>query len=91
LYIYHKWKKEYLVEEKTNDDIRIKVENVWYCIPGYCLIDLLSGEPKEFYGCHHIYTWAQDPLYYTSFKMVKEAIKKNKKKFISFILYGDWK
>ena len=73
-------------DHKGSDQITVKVGELKYLIPHYCLVAALWGMPDNFYPCDK-YEWADHPLYFTSIEMVKEAITANPAKFKAFILY----
>lgn len=72
---------------KGTDDFTVKVADVIYRIPNFCLADCLWGMPDEFYPCDK-YEWADHPVYFTTIEMVKTAIAGNTDKFKAFILHG---
>lgn len=74
-------------ECKTGKDIRVIVADVRYCVPWFCLSDVLWGKPDIFYPCNK-YEWADHPLYFTSIEMLKAAIIEDPSKFKAFIVYG---
>lgn len=69
---------------KSNEDITVRVNEVLYKVPSYCLVDVLWGMPDDFYPCDK-YEWADHPLYFTSIEMLREAIISNEGKFKAFI------
>ena len=71
---------------KGDDDITVSVNGTMYCIPYYCLTDVLWGMPDSFYPCDK-YEWADHPRYFTSIEMVQTAIAADEAKFKAFILY----
>lgn len=71
---------------KSHTDFTVKVGEVVYLIPNYCLTDLLWGMPDDFYPCSK-YEWADHPVYFTTIEMVKQVITEQPAKFKAFILY----
>lgn len=71
---------------KGPNDITVKVGELCYCIPNYCLVGALGSMPDSFYPCNK-YEWADHPVYFTTVEMVKEAIGVNPDKFKAFIIY----
>lgn len=71
---------------KSDKDWTVKVDEVIYRIPFYCLVDLLWGMPDDFYPCDK-WLWCDYPVAYTTLEMIKKAIAANPNKFKAFILY----
>lgn len=68
-------------------EIRVRVNDVRYLIPSYCLTQLLWGMPDCFYPVDK-YEWADYPIGYTTVEMVQEVIALKEENFKSFIYYG---
>jgi len=79
-----------LEDYQTDYDFTVKVGEVSYRIPNYCLRDFLWGMPDSFYPVDK-YEWLDYAASNTTVEMVKEAISANPDNFKAFILYGDRK
>lgn len=69
---------------KGKDDFTVKVKDIVYRIPHYCLANLLWGMPDNFYPCDK-YEWADHAVYFTSIEMVKNVISADPDRFKSFV------
>lgn len=63
--------------------ITVFVNEIWYCVPSYCLVDLLWPLPETYK--EDKYEWVDAPLQNTSLEMMREAIAANPEKFKAFI------
>lgn len=72
--------------EKTEKDIRIFVDKLWYCIPESCLIPFLWEFPQALFPVDKA-LWTKDPLEHTTFSMLRLIITLHPAKFVAFRLY----
>ena len=68
---------------KGPEDITVRVDGVNYCVPYYCVPELM---PDSLLPCERG-EYERSPRYFTTIEMVKDAVLQWKERFGSFVLY----